>query len=65
MKYFVEIAETLTTIIEVDAVDADEARSKVKAEYDNGTIVLMPDDCFSGTEFEVIEDYEGDADQKI
>ena len=44
-KYKVEIIETLSRVIEVEAEDKDEAYQKVKSAYYNGTIILEPEDC--------------------
>ena len=44
MKYEVNIIETLSRIVEVDAKDADEAWEKVDADWKHSKIVLGADD---------------------
>jgi hypothetical protein len=54
-KYKIEVKETLSRIIEVDASSQEEAYSKVKDLYQAEEIVLDADD-FVEAEFEVIND---------
>lgn len=51
MKYTVEIIETLTKTIEVEASNKNEAIEKVKDDYFHGIIVLYPEDCDIEVEF--------------
>lgn len=43
-KFKVEIKETLTRVVEVEAFDNDDAERKVRGDYYNCDIVLMDDD---------------------
>jgi len=52
MKFRVEIEETLSRIVEVDAETADDAEREVRRRYRAGEIVLGGDDC---TEWETRE----------
>jgi hypothetical protein len=52
--FSVEITETLQRTIEIDAKDADEAESLVRAAYRNGDYILDADH-FMGAEFSVSE----------
>ena len=45
-KFTVEIKETLTRIIEVEAENVDSALSEIKSKYKNEEIVLTSDDYF-------------------
>jgi hypothetical protein len=63
-KFYVEVEEVLTKIVEVEAETAEEAKDKVEDAYDEGEVVL-DSECFYDKQFSVVEDYEGDADQKI
>jgi hypothetical protein len=51
----VEIMETLTKIVEIDAANDDEAINIVKKMYRNSEIIMDADDYWE-TEFAVIED---------
>ena len=44
MKYFVEIKETLTKIVEIEANNAEEALDVVEKQYKNSEIILVADD---------------------
>lgn len=57
IKYQIEIREELARIIEIEAIDEDEAVSKVLEDYRNEKIVLTADD-FMGTEISPYRDYE-------
>ena len=52
--FYVEITETLSRIIKVDAKDAQSALFKVQALYQNEEVVLGSED-YRNTEFEVVE----------
>ena len=58
MRYQVEIREELARIIEIEAIDEDEAVSKVLEAYRNEKIVLTADDYFMGVEVSTYKDYE-------
>ena len=53
MKYRVEITETLTRMVEVEADSKEDAESKVNDQYQNCEIVLNADD-FVAVDFEVL-----------
>lgn len=44
MKYFVEINETLTKVVEIEANNAEEALNIVEKQYKNSEIILVADD---------------------
>ena len=44
MKYFVEIKETLTKVVEIEANNAEEALDVVEKQYKNSEIILVADD---------------------
>ena len=44
MKYFVEINETLTKVVEIEANNAEEALDVVEKQYKNSEIILVADD---------------------
>lgn len=44
MKYFVEIKETLTKVVEIEANNAEEALNIVEKQYKNSEIILVADD---------------------
>lgn len=46
-KFKVEIKETLTRVVEVEAFDNNDAERKVRGDYYNSDIVLMDDDLES------------------
>jgi hypothetical protein len=52
----IEVKETLSRIIEIEANSMDEAYSKVREMYRNEEIVLDEND-YVGTDFIEIEDY--------
>lgn len=54
MRFIVEITETLTKQVEVEAENAEMARSKVKEMWDDEEIVLTGDD-FWEVQFEVLK----------
>jgi hypothetical protein len=54
MKYRILISETLNRTVEVDAADADTAKSKVEEMYFNEEIVLDYSD-FAGVEMYVLK----------
>ena len=57
MGHQAEIREELARIIEIEAIDEDEAVSKVLEDYRNEKIVLTADD-FMGVEVSPYKDYE-------
>ena len=56
-KFIVSIEETLEKIIEVEAKDKFEAIEKVRMRYNNGDIILYPEDI-TDTEYSVSESCE-------
>lgn len=52
MIYKVEILETLSKVIEVDAESEDEAISKIRKDYKDEKVVLDAED-YLGTEFSI------------
>ena len=54
MKYKVEITETLSKTVEVEATSLDEAIERVEDQWNNSDIVLYPED-FSFVEFHEAE----------
>lgn len=44
MKYFVEIKETLTKVVKIEANNAEEALDVVEKQYKNSEIILVADD---------------------
>lgn len=55
MKYHVQIDEILRRIVEVEAEDRADALDKVVKQYENGEIVLGPDDYIGETAFDCFE----------
>lgn len=47
MKYLIEVEETLTKTVSIEAQDIDEAQNIAEKQYKDGIIVLSADD-FSG-----------------
>lgn len=56
MKYNVEVAETLSRIITLEAPTAELACEKVQDEYNNENIVLDSNDKMGDTDFIVMRD---------
>ncbi|MCD7809359.1 MAG: DpnD/PcfM family protein [Erysipelotrichaceae bacterium] len=54
MKYTVEITETLTQTVEVEASNKDEAITKVKDDYYKEIIILNPEECNVNVDFKGI-----------
>jgi len=54
MKYSVEIIETLSRVVSVEAVNQDEAINAVVKLYKNGEVVLSADD-FVDVDFKAFE----------
>ncbi|KKN71233.1 hypothetical protein LCGC14_0422760 [marine sediment metagenome] len=52
-EYEVEIEETLSRIVTVEAENSDDAEDKVREDYGNGDIVLDSDD-FQDVNFEIV-----------
>lgn len=50
-KYTVEVRETRSRLVEVEAVNRDDALASVMAKYYRQTIVLTDDDFDGDTEF--------------
>ncbi|MCD7892681.1 MAG: DpnD/PcfM family protein [Erysipelotrichaceae bacterium] len=54
MKYTVEIIETLTKTIEIEASNKNEAIKKAKDDYYKEIIILTPEECDVNVEFKNI-----------
>ena len=54
MMYSIEITETLSKTITVEAADPDEALDIVKKHYKDGDIIIDAE-CFVGVDFKVID----------
>lgn len=55
MKYNIEITETLSRVITVEAPTAEQARERVEQAYNDEEIVLNYNDCVEGAKFEVMD----------
>lgn len=45
MKYKVEIVETLSKVVNVEAQSREEAINRIQRKYKEGKILLYPEDC--------------------
>lgn len=47
MKYKIEIVETLSKIVNVEAQSKEEAVNRIQQKYKEGKILLYPEDCMN------------------
>ncbi len=59
-KFRIEVRETLSRLVDVEAMSVTEAKQKVQDSYDSGEIVLDYKDYDGDTEFFDHTDYDND-----